>query len=45
MKESVGLELVCVIGDEYGLIIESEPDEGTKVSIHLPERLEVNENE
>ena len=23
-------------GDEYGLTIESEPDEGTKVTIHLP---------
>lgn len=42
---NVDQRIKLYFGDEYGLIIESEPDEGTKVSIHLPERLEVNENE
>lgn len=41
---NVDQRIKLYFGNEYGLIIESEPDEGTKVSIHLPEIREVNEH-
>lgn len=41
---NVDQRIKLYFGNEYGLIVESEPDEGTKVSIHLPEKWEVNEH-
>ena len=40
---NVNKRIQLYFGEEYGLIIESEPDEGTKVTIHLPKRTEPNE--
>ena len=36
--------LQILFGKEYGLVIESEPDEGTKVSIQIPAILYTEEN-
>ena len=51
-KRGSGIGLINVdqriklyFGEDYGLHIESEPDEGTKVTIHLPMKLEVERNE
>lgn len=41
---NVDQRIKLYFGNEYGLIVESEPDEGTKVSIHLPEKWEVNDH-
>lgn len=41
---NVDQRIKLYFGKDYGLIIESEPDEGTKVTIHLPEKWEVNEH-
>lgn len=42
---NVDQRIKLYFGEAYGLHIESEPDEGTKVSIHLPMKLEVKERE
>ena len=33
---NINNRLQILFGKEYGLLIESEPDEGTRVSIHIP---------
>ncbi len=43
--KNVNQRIKLYFGDEYGLLISSEPDVGTKVSIHLPMKLEVDEND
>lgn len=42
---NVNQRIKLYFGEDYGLHIESEPDEGTKVTIHLPMKLEVERNE
>ena len=42
---NVDQRIKLYFGEAYGLQIKSEPDVGTKVTIHLPMRLEVAENE
>lgn len=42
---NVDQRIKLYFGEAYGLNIESEPDEGTKVTIHLPMKLEVKEHE
>lgn len=42
---NVDQRIKLYFGEQYGLFIESEPDEGTKVSIHLPEKREVSTDE
>lgn len=42
---NVDQRIKLYFGENYGLEIESEPDVGTKVTIHLPMKLEVNVNE
>ena len=34
--KNVNERIKLYFGEEYGLSIESEPDEGTKVLLHLP---------
>ena len=33
---NVHTRIKLMFGEAYGLIVESEPDEGTKVTVHLP---------
>lgn len=33
---NVNSRIQILVGKEYGLVVESEPDEGTRVSIHIP---------
>lgn len=42
---NVDQRIKLYFGEEYGLQITSEPDEGTKVTIHLPMKLEVSGDE
>ena len=42
---NVDQRIKLYFGETYGLHIESEPDEGTKVTIHLPMKLEAESNE
>ena len=42
---NVDQRIKLYFGEAYGLQIKSEPDVGTRVTIHLPMRLEVAENE
>lgn len=41
---NVDQRIKLYFGEKYGLIIKSEPDVGTQVTIHLPMKTEVNEN-
>lgn len=41
---NVDQRIKLYFGEEYGLIIKSEPDVGTRVTIHLPVKTEVNEH-
>ena len=34
--KNVNERIKLYFGNEYGLKVESEPDEGTKITIHLP---------
>ena len=43
--KNVNDRLKIYFGDQYGLSIESEPDEGTKVTVHLPQIRKEPENE
>lgn len=42
---NVDQRIKLYFGEDYGLLIKSEPDVGTKVTIHLPKRLEVDSHE
>lgn len=42
---NVDQRIKLYFGEEYGLTIKSEPDVGTKVTIHLPMRMEVDGDE
>ena len=42
---NVDQRIKLYFGEEYGLLVESEPDEGTKVTIHLPKKMEVENRE
>lgn len=42
---NVDQRIKLYFGEEYGLAIKSEPDVGTKVTIHLPMRMEVDGDE
>lgn len=42
---NVNQRIKLYFGDAYGLKIKSEPDVGTKVTIHLPMKLEVSSND
>ncbi len=41
---NVDQRIKLYFGEKYGLYIESEPDVGTKVTIHLPKKLEVEDD-
>ncbi len=43
--KNVDQRIKLYFGQEYGLTIVSEPDVGTRVTVHLPMKLEVAENE
>lgn len=43
--KNVNQRIKLYFGEEYGLSIKSEPDVGTKVTIHLPMKLEVSGDE
>lgn len=43
--KNVDQRIKLYFGQEYGLEIKSEPDVGTRVRIHLPKKLEVEEDE
>lgn len=43
--QNVDQRIKLYFGESYGLRIKSEPDVGTKVTIHLPMKLEVSSNE
>ena len=43
--KNVDQRIKLYFGEEYGLEIRSEPDVGTRITIHLPMKMEVDENE
>lgn len=43
--KNVDQRIKLYFGNDYGLRIKSEPDVGTKITIHLPKKLEVNADE
>lgn len=43
--KNVDQRIKLYFGEDYGLRIKSEPDVGTKITIHLPKKLEVNADE
>lgn len=43
--KNVDQRIKLYFGNDYGLRIKSEPDVGTKITIHLPKKMEVNADE
>lgn len=43
--KNVDQRIKLYFGEDYGLIIKSEPDVGTKITIHLPKKMEVDVDE